>query len=469
MNFTSPVFLLYFFPLVLVLYFSLRENKRNILLIIASGLFYFWGEGLYVLLIYLWIILNFFTSLAISKQRNKDSKRIFLILAIVLNLGILTYFKYTNFIFTNLHFLRIGNKSFDIYLPLAISFFTFHAISYNIDVFRKVNKPETSLAKLTLYFTFFPHLIAGPIIRYHQVIDQLSKRGVNWQMVSQGLYRFMIGLSKKVLIANTLAPVVDEIFAIGPMHISTEQAWIAVIAFSLQIFYDFSGYTDMAIGLGMIFGFKFPENFNYPYMATSVTDFWRRWHMTLSSWFKDYVYIPLGGNRKGSVRTYLNMGLVFLLVGLWHGANWTFVVWGLLHAFVMMIERLKSGILVQWMPTPLKHSYTLIVLLISWVFFRGESLPEAVNFIRVMFNSLNQDLIYYSTDYFVKNDVILALLLGVFIASPLLSSSFNFMNRINFPPVTSNVFRLLTFIFLFLLSLVFISAETYQSFIYFRF
>lgn len=279
----------------------------------------------------------------------------------------------------------------------------------------------------------------------------------------------MIGLSKKVLIANTLAPVVDEIFAIGPMHISTEQAWIAVIAFSLQIFYDFSGYTDMAIGLGMIFGFKFPENFNYPYMATSVTDFWRRWHMTLSSWFKDYVYIPLGGNRKGSVRTYLNMGLVFLLVGLWHGANWTFVVWGLLHAFVMMIERLKSGILVQWMPTPLKHSYTLIVLLISWVFFRGESLPEAVNFIRVMFNSLNQDLIYYSTDYFVKNDVILALLLGVFIASPLLSSSFNFMNRINFPPVTSNVFRLLTFIFLFLLSLVFISAETYQSFIYFRF
>ncbi len=469
MNFTSPVFLLYFFPLVLVLYFFLREDKRNILLIIASGLFYFWGEGLYVLLIYLWIILNFFTSLAISMQEKKDSKRASLILAIILNLGVLAYFKYTNFIFGNLNIVGIDNKTFNIYLPLAISFFTFHAISYNIDVFKGVNKPEKNLARLVLYFTLFPHLIAGPIIRYHQVAKKLIKRAIDWQMVSQGLYRFMIGLSKKVIIANTLAPVADEVFSIGPAHVSIEQIWIAVICFALQIYYDFSGYTDMAIGLGMIFGFKFPENFNYPYTATSIIDFWRRWHMTLYNWFKDYVYIPLGGNRKGEIVTFRNIILVFALTGLWHGANWTFIAWGLFHGIFLVLERLKGGFFINWMPKLVKHVYTLLVLLISWVFFRSESLTESAGFIKLMFNNLNQDLIYYSTDYFVRNDIILALILGLFFATPIFSMFLTYIKRTKISVIPSEVFRLLAFTFLFLLSLIFISAETYQSFIYFRF
>lgn len=477
MNFTSPAFLFYFLPFLLIIYLVSPEKIKNTILILASAIFYFWGEGNYLFYLYVWVVINYITSLLIDKSQKHSG--FYLTLAIFINLGILLYFKYTNFLLSNLNYLGLENlKELKIYLPLALSFFTFHAISYNIDTYRKVVKPESSLSRMILYFTFFPHLIAGPIIRYHQIKDALFKRDIKSWMISQGILRFVVGLAKKVIIADTLASIVDEIFGIGPMHISLYQAWLGVICFGLQIYYDFSAYTDMAIGLGLIFGFKFPENFNYPYISTSITDFWRRWHMTLSSWVRDYIYIPLGGNRKGVLRTYLNLIIAFSLVGLWHGANWTFLAWGFFHALLMVLERVKEGILINWMPNILKHTYTILSLLVSWVFFRSTNLPEAFEYIKLMFTGSNNNFIYHSNNFFLGKEALIAIFLGVIFATPLPKRIINyFENLITKRLIKSktgsliilNFIKLIVFISLFTLSLVYVAGPTYKSFIYFRF
>lgn len=455
MNFTTPVFLIYFFPVVLILYLLLPVKFRNLLLILASCLFYFWGEGNYLFLLYIWIGFNFVISRLISKYKKNSA--FFLILAVVGNLGVLVYFKYTGFILESINL----KNDLNIYLPLAISFLTFHAISYNIDIFKKISKPESNFFRLALYFTFFPHLIAGPIIRYHEVSKQLANRIFNWREASEGIYRFVIGLSKKILIANTLAPIADEIFAIGPSHLSLEQAWFGVFCFALQIYYDFSGYTDMAIGLGLVFGFKFPENFNHPYAAKSITEFWRRWHMTLARWFRDYVYIPLGGNRKGQFITYINLTIVFILLGLWHGAALTFAVWGLIQAFFLIVERFRGGLLLNILPRFLRHIYVILAILISWVFFRSDNISEALGFLKLMFSGQGESpLIYYSTNYFLRSDVLIAILFGVIFAMPV-------FQKLKVPLFI--LFKPIVFLMLLFLSLVFIAGGSYQSFIYFRF
>lgn len=483
MNFTTPAFLLYFLPLVTLVYFTV-PRFRNFTLILASGLFYFWGEGKYLFSIYLWILANFITAKAIYTANlhyglKKGLSIFYLVLSVAVNLGILAYFKYFTFIVSNLSILGIDIQLIDIYLPLAVSFFTFHAISYNVDVFRGVIKPESNILRLVLYFTLFPHLIAGPIIRYHQISQQLYKRVIDSDLIAGGIYRFIIGLLKKIIIANTLAGAVDEIFAVGPAHLSTTQAWLGAIGFALQIFYDFSAYTDMAIGLGMIFGFKFPENFNFPYRAFSITDFWHRWHMTLSNWIRDYVYIPLGGSRRGTLRTYSNIFITFSLVGLWHGANWTFFVWGAYHAFFLMLERIRGGILVNWMPIFLRHTYTIFALLISWVFFRSTDLIQALDFIKLMLTGQNSThLVYFSTNYYFENDVILALLAGMIFATPLPIKTINglknfvLIRTVKFQRYTltaAHIINLVIFICLSILSLIYMTGPTFQSFIYFRF
>lgn len=466
MNFTSPAFLLYFLPFLLIIYLAIPQKFKNVILIVASAVFYFWGEGNYLLYLYVWVVVNYLTSKIIYKSKKNSGS--YLALAILINLGILLYFKYTNFIIVNLNYLGFINlKELKIHLPLALSFFAFHAISYNIDTYRKVVKPESSLARLTLYFTFFPHLIAGPIIRYHQIKAALLKRSFSSSMMAQGLSRFIIGLAKKVVIANTLAPIVDEIFGIGPGHVSLDQAWLGAVCFGLQIYYDFSGYTDMAIGLGLMFGFKFPENFNYPYISISITEFWKRWHMTLSAWLKDYLYYPLAlkWGRTSKVRLYFCLFITFVLIGLWHGANWTFVVFGAIQGIALIIESIRGGILIRWMPTVIRHGYFLLVMSVSWVFFRSSDLTEAFHFLKLMFKNNNPQDIYYSTNYFLRSDIIIVIIIGIIFATPIPEK---FFRLIRTQTIIKTV-NLLAFVGLFILCLIFIASETYQSFIYFRF
>lgn len=473
MNFTSPTFLFYFLPATILIYF-LIPKLRNFILLVASGLFYFWGEGNYLFSIYLWILANFITSKAIYyfrvKYRLKKKVAIFfLAISIIVNLTLLTYFKYFSFILANLSIIGINIHPFDVFLPLAVSFLTFHAISYNFDIYRGSIKPESNIFRLILYFTFFPHLIAGPIIRYHQIYRQFRKRITSSKEIAQGVYRFALGLFKKVVIANTLAVAADDIFAIEPSHLSADQAWLGAILFMLQIYYDFSGYTDMAIGLGMIFGFKFPENFNFPYIALSITEFWRRWHMTLSNWIKDYIYIPMGGSRKGNLRTYFNIFVAFSLTGLWHGANWTFLVWGIFHAFLLIIERLGGGILINWMPRILRHIYVIVALLISWILFRNTDLGQAFEFIKLFFNLYSPDkLVYFGTNHFLDIDLLIVLVVGIVFATPIPVRSIAYLKK-HASLITIQLIDSIAFIFLWVLTLIYVAGPTFQSFIYFRF
>jgi len=455
MSFVSPIFLVLFLPLVFLLYFITPKKYKNLLLVFVSLFFYFWNEGLYVLHILFWVIVNYVFSLQISKSVGLVSK-FHLVVIVVFNILILGYFKYTNFLFP---------ATSVIYLPLAISFFAFHAIAYNVDVYRRVNKPEKNLLNLMLYFTFFPHLIAGPIIRYHQISKNIKLKNISIENISQGLFRVICGVAKKILIADTFAPIVNEIFALSPYNLSAAELWLGAILFSLQIYYDFSGYSDIAIGLAKVFGFTFPENFNYPYISTSVTEFWKRWHITLSNWFKDYLYIPLGGNRKGALRTYINLFIVFVACGFWHGANWTFLVWGMFHGIILILERIKNGTLVNWMPQFIRRFYTLIFLLTSWVIFRSENLVYAKSYIKNMLTfSTSVTYVYYPISYFLDKDILLALVFGTILAFPLIRQRLS-----TYKGWHKEIVKTMLFVLLFILFLIAASSETYKTFIYFRF
>ena len=352
MIFASSLFLFLFLPLTLTGYFLIRPNQpylRNLFLLLMSLIFYAWGEPVYVFLMIGSIIMNYTTGVLLHLQRQK-SPRIFtekriLYICIVGNLGLLFYFKYANFFINNLNGilqnLSIPTISYsEIPLPIGICFFTFQAMSYVIDVYRKETDVQFNPINCALYVSLFPQLIAGPIVRYHDVAQQIVSRTVARSQFSSGIQRFIFGLAKKTMLANPLGEVADKIFAVPVHEVTTSMAWLGIICYTLQVYFDFSGYSDMAIGLGRLFGFEFLENFNYPYIAESMRDFWRRWHISLSTWFRDYLYIPLGGNRGSSLRTYLNLWTVFLLCGLWHGASWNFIIWGALHGASLVIERI---------------------------------------------------------------------------------------------------------------------------------
>ena len=394
MVFSSPIFLFAFLPIVLALYFVVGRRFHNVLLIIASLLFYAWGETIYILIMVSSILLNYV--LAIMIQKGHDSgldlrARTFLIIAVIANLCLLCYFKYANFLVDSLDFILnavrlnwLEVRLSPVHLPIGISFFTFHSLSYVIDVYRKVVTAQRNLVNMALYISFFPQLIAGPIIRYHDIAAQIENRNVTPDKFAYGIQRFIMGLGKKVLIANTLAMAADQVFAIPAAQLTTGLAWLGITCYTLQIYFDFSGYSDMAIGLGRMFGFEILENFNYPYISSSIREFWRRWHISLTNWFRDYLYIPLGGNRGTPARTYLNLLTVFFLCGLWHGASWTFVVWGLYHGAFLILERLKFGKLLNSAWSPVRHLYTILVFMVGWVFFRSDTLPYALEFLKAM-------------------------------------------------------------------------------------
>ena len=397
MLFPSVEFIFAFLPIVLTVYFILlRRNVllKNIWLFAASLFFYAFGEGSFILLMLGEILLDYLLALFLNRSQKRWARRTLLSIAIISNIGILGIFKYASFVCVDILHLppdAVGIAA-DIHLPLGISFFTFQALSYVLDVYMGKVAATGSFLNVGLYVSFFPQLVAGPIVRFTDIADAINNRKESIDGFSSGVVRFLIGLSKKVLIANNMALVADAAWKLiirDRLETSVAMAWLGAISYTLQIYFDFSGYSDMAIGLGKIFGFDFPENFKHPYIATSLTEFWRRWHISLSSWFRDYVYIPLGGSRRGEARTYINLMIVWLLTGIWHGANYTFVVWGLLYGILLMIEKvicahkaIRKQSLIQKIAG---HFYTMIVVTLAWVIFRSDSINDALIYILGMF------------------------------------------------------------------------------------
>lgn len=387
MVFSSIVFLWVLLPLILVTYFISPKRMRNGLLTVFSLFFYAWGEPKYIVLMVLSVLLNYSFGLLIEYFGRK---KMLLALCVALNLLLLGYFKYYNFAAETVNSLFGGGSelipAIHVALPIGISFYTFQALSYVVDVYRGENRAQKNPVNMMLYISFFPQLIAGPIVKYHDIEKQIESRTVTAEGFSYGIKRFIFGLGKKVILANSFAEVVDSVYGYQAGDVSSSLLWLTAVFYMMQIYFDFSGYSDMAIGLGKMFGFTFNENFNLPYTATSIRDFWRKWHISLSSWFREYVYIPLGGNRKGNVRTYVNLWIVFLLTGFWHGAGWTFIFWGIYHGFFNVLERAFIG---RWMGKGRwqiwEHIYTVFVVLIGWIFFRAETIGQAWDFIRYMF------------------------------------------------------------------------------------
>jgi alginate O-acetyltransferase complex protein AlgI len=482
MLFSSPVFLFLFLPLTLLGYYLIRIQYRNYFLLLASMVFFAWGGVSYSLLLVISIIFNYLTGLGIGKSKLQKWRKLFLMTGVLLNLMFLAAFKYLGFILENLSrlFASIGHEiePFNILLPIGISFYTFQAISYLVDVYRREVPYQRSIWDLGLFISLFPQLIAGPIVRYHEIERQIAFRQSTIERFAGGIRRFIIGLGKKVLIANSMGFVADECFGLGAGQLTTSLAWLGVVSYSLQIYFDFSGYSDMAIGLGKMFGFELPENFNFPYIAKSIKEFWRRWHISLSSWFKDYLYIPLGGNRLGLHRTYINLFIVFFVTGLWHGASWNFVVWGLVHGLFLVIEKLTEKHFPHKLPSLLQHGYTLFVVMMAWVLFRADNFAIAANYYAALFGFtdavtdplfLNR-LINYQYMFFLLLGVMASF--NVFKSAARLSASWPPFGRYLKRPWFSTSLQIadsLYLLVLFSMCAMYLLAKTYNPFIYYRF
>ena len=388
MVFSSTIFLCVYLPLVLLGYYICPKKGKNLFLLIVSLIFYAWGEPKYVFLMIFSILVNYVFGLLMDKHReNKKRLKLLLVISVIIDLGLLSVFKYTDFIITNIN--SVFGAGFDllnIALPIGISFYTFQAMSYTIDVYRDDVRVQRNLIDFGMYITMFPQLIAGPIVRYSDVQDQLAVRNVTAADFSEGIMRFVVGLGKKVLLANQMGAVWTQIYALGG-DISALMAWTGAAAYTFQIYFDFSGYSDMAIGLGRMFGFKFPENFRYPYESVSITDFWRRWHITLSTWFKEYLYIPLGGNRRGLARQALNLLIVWTLTGFWHGAGWNFVMWGLYYFVILFVEKLFLLKALDKLPRLFRHAYALLLIVIGWVIFASDDVSVMLPYLGSMFGA----------------------------------------------------------------------------------
>jgi alginate O-acetyltransferase complex protein AlgI len=469
--FSSEVFLFGFLPVVLALYvLAPGARLKNVVLVVASLAFYAWGEGRFVALVLLSALVNYGFALALGRAHGDGtrSRKLLLAAAIAVDLGILVYFKYTGFLGDNLNFLlgnTIGRQVAlsQVYLPLGISFFTFHAISYLIDVYRRTSEPRRNPLDVVLYFVFFPQLIAGPIIRYKDVAAQLTRRVVTTALFAEGARRFVVGLAKKVLIANTLGASVDHVFAASAATLTAPLAWFAIAAYTLQIYFDFSGYSDMAIGLARMFGFRFLENFDFPYVSGSIQEFWRRWHISLSRWFRDYLYVPLGGNRAAAWRVYVNLLIVFFLCALWHGAKWTFVVWGLIHGAFLVLERVGALRGVTALPV-VRHVYVMAVVMFAWVFFRADSFAQALGFLAALGGRAAAPSL--TIGQFVDVETALVFGIGCVLATPFVA---NFVRAgMRHAWVGAGAVPA-AMALLFAASAVKLAAGTYNPFIYFRF
>lgn len=470
MTFSSLAFLFIFFPIVFLLYSVCRNNiVRNILLIIASLLFYAYGEPVAVFIMLISILLNYFFGLMcagiIGSKSTEIIRKTGLIAAVVLNIGLLFVFKYLDFFLNNV---GLGKYVLNLGLPIGISFFTFQGLSYVIDVYRDRECVQKNLLSVMLYISFFPQLIAGPIVKYHDISNQLKERDFTPERIGAGLQRFIFGLGKKVLIAGPMGLMVDSIFRLNTAAIGAAAAWIASISYMLQIYFDFSGYSDMAIGLGCIFGFDFKENFDKPYTAGNMKQFWRKWHISLSTWFKEYVYIPLGGNRKGQGRTYVNKFLVFMLTGLWHGANWTFIIWGVLHGMALIAEDLLKRLADRMhmkrsnsMPAAIGqiagHAYALFYIMITFVIFRADTISYGLQMIGRLFGRGGSNALAFSL---LDPTYLIALVMAVILSSKILDGIL----------AKSKTWILRTAsVLVYLASIVMLISGGYNPFIYFRF
>lgn len=479
MLFSSMTFIYVFLPLVCCIYLLVRNELKNHVLLIASLVFYAWGEPKYLAIMIATILINYVFAILIEKANSNVlsgklssfffNKKLLLALCITANLTILCYFKYFNFLAENINLLFKANVDFiKVIMPIGISFYTFQSISYVMDVYRG-ESAQKDMYKLALYISLFPQLIAGPIVKYHEISAQIESRSVNFSTLSYGIKRFIIGLSKKMLIANTFGEIADKIFSANPDSFSPQIAWLGAICYTLQIYFDFSGYSDMAIGLGAIFGFKFPENFNYPYISKTISEFWRRWHISLSSWFREYLYIPLGGNRKGNKRTYFNLFLVFLATGVWHGAAWNFVIWGLYNGFFVIIERLlnlnKDTQTKPLYQRVLLHIYCIFAFIIGWVLFRSPDLEYAINYISNMFFCLDYTDEPYILEYYISALDALLLIFALVVCLPVFK---NILYSSENSTILSVAVNICTYILL-IVSTAQIAGSTYNPFIYFRF
>ena len=490
MVFSSSIFLFYFLPVFLVVYFLVGKKLKNGVALLASLVFYGFGSPRFLLLLLLSILIDYFLVREIPKSTETKRRKLFLTLSIILNIGLLAYFKYANFFIENFNALlgALGTNPIrwtKVILPIGISFFTFQKMSYSVDVYRGTSEPLKSIADYALFIMLFPQLIAGPIVRYNEVASQIVDRSANETIDNKllGFYRFVIGLSKKMLIANILAEYVDKVFALPATEIGVATAWLGILAYTFQIYFDFSGYSDMAIGIGRMIGFKFPENFNFPYISKSVTEFWKRWHITLGNWMMDYLYIPLGGNRKGKRRTYLNLWIVFFLSGLWHGAAWNFVVWGAYHGLFICLDKIMKNLEFRDNSKPSKFSIlnsklsilpTFLIVMIGWVLFRADTLGHAMQYIGTMFGFHGTAPVMFTDPQFIFTLIVAAFFsfigLSANFANFIESANFansNSPNSLNSP--TKLILTGLVILILLVLSASFILKGSFNPFIYFRF
>ena len=457
MVFSSITFLYYFLPITLIFYFLMPQKLKNLILLIMSLFFYFYGEPKYIIVLIFSCIYNYYFGKLIEKSEHK---KIYLIINLITNFGILFYFKYFNFFLENINNFIGTNYSIYIIMPIGISFFTFQATSYIIDIYKGKIKSAKNILTFATYLTLFPQLIAGPIVRYETIEKELKERKVNFETFGNGVRRFVIGLSKKVLLANVLGELSQNLSVVTTKTILSH--WIIAISDTLQIYFDFSGYSDMAIGLGLMFGFKFLENFNYPLIAKSITDFWRRWHISLSSWFKDYVYIPLGGSKVSNLKRYRNILIVWMITGFWHGASWNFIVWGLYFAIFLIIE--KAFLLkILEKHKILSHVYTILIVVISFVIFNRTNFSDIQLFLENMFGFGNLTFTNIETNYYLKNYTFIIL------TAIICSMSYK---KIYIRIKDNKVFNFIEpiiVIILLILCTAYIVNESFNPFLYFRF
>ena len=463
MLFTSIPFLYYFLPIVLILYFITPKKYRNIILLLSSLIFYAYGEPKYVYLMILEIIIAYFGAILIDKYPH--NKEIILTVSLIIHISLLSIFKYTNFIIMNINAIFKTNVSLlNIIMPIGISFYTFQIISYLIDVYRKEVSPQKNILSLATYISLFPQLIAGPIVRYKDINHDLEERTITFEKTSYGFHRFIIGLSKKIIIANTLGELATILGT--NVEVSIVSSWLKAISYMLQIYFDFSAYSDMAIGLGSIFGFHFLENFDYPYTSKSITEFWRRWHISLGSWFKDYVYIPLGGSRKGTIILIRNILIVWFLTGFWHGASWNFIIWGLYFGIILLLEKIFLKKYLEKIPSFFKHIYVLFIVLISFIIFSTNTPHEAISSITNLFKSstfINSVTMYYLKSYFPL------LIIALIFSTPIIK---NILNKLKENPINNKILNILEPIVLLILLIIctsYLIDSSYNPFLYFRF
>lgn len=468
MVFSSLTFLSIFLPVTLAIYYIVPNTIKNLILFIASLLFYAWGEPVYVIIMIFSTIVDFIHGKVIAYYyNNPNKKRLFLMSSIIINLSLLGFFKYSDFLIQNINdIFDLSIKKLNLSLPIGISFYTFQTMSYTIDVYREKCKPQKNIINFGCYVAMFPQLIAGPIVRYITIAEELNNRKENIYKFSEGIVIFIKGLSKKVLLANNIGMLWDTIYSKPIQNLSTLSAWLGIIAFTFQIYFDFSGYSDMAIGLGKMFGFDFPNNFNFPYMSQSVSEFWRRWHITLSTWFREYVYIPLGGNKVSKIKKIYNILIVWTLTGIWHGASWNFAIWGLYFGIILIIEKFILNKYLEKLSSVIKWIYTMLLIIIGWVLFSFENLNNGIIFLGKLF--------YINTVEFLDNNSLYLLSSYKIILIILILSSTNlFSNILHYIFVKSKLIHNIIIITLcisaLVLNIAYIVDASYNPFLYFRF